>query len=99
MADNPFQKMKNMYSVQKQARQIKKELKNIHIEAEQDGVKVTVNGEQELISVEIGDDELQNKKRLEQNLEKAFNKAVKKSQQIGAEKMKGVMGDLGLPGM
>ena len=99
MADNPFQKMKNMYSVQKQARQIKKELKNIHIEAEQDGVKVTVNGEQELISVQIGDDELQNKKRLEQNLEKAFNKAVKKSQQIGAEKMKGVMGDLGLPGM
>lgn len=95
-----FEKAKDLYKLQKQARQIKKELKNTHIEAEQEGVTVTINGEQEIISVKISDEAMANKKSLEENLEKALNKAIKKSQQIGAELMKGVMGsDFGLPGM
>lgn len=94
-----FDKAKDLYRLQKQARQIKKELKNTHIEAEEDGVIVTVNGEQEVLSVKISDEELTNKGSLEKKLEKAFNKAVKKSQQIGAEMMRGIMGDMNLPGM
>lgn len=94
-----FDKAKDLYRLQKQARQIKKELKNTHIEAEEDGVIVTVNGEQEVLSVKISDEELTNKGALEKKLEKAFNKAVKKSQQIGAEMMRGIMGDMNLPGM
>ena len=92
-----FEKAKDLYKLQKQARQIKKELKNTHIEAEQEGVTVTINGEQEVISVKITDEAMANKKALEENLTKALNKAIKKSQQIGAELMKDVMGDL--PGM
>lgn len=94
-----FDKAKDLYRLQKQAREIKKELKNTHIEAEEDGVIVTVNGEQEVLSVKISDEELTNKGTLEKKLEKAFNKAVKKSQQIGAEMMRGIMGDMNLPGM
>ncbi len=94
-----FDKAKDLYKLQKQARSIKKELKNTHIEAENEGVLVTINGEQEVVSVQISDEALENKKKLEENLEKAFNKAVKKSQQIGAEMMKDVMGDLNIPGM
>ncbi len=95
-----FEKAKDLYKLQKQARQIKKELKNTHIEAEQEGVTVTINGEQEVISVKISDEAMANKKALEENLTKALNKAIKKSQQIGAELMKDVMGgDLNLPGM
>lgn len=94
-----FEKAKDMYKLQKQARKIKKELKNTHIEAEHEGVTVTINGEQEIVKIEITDEALENKKKLEESLLKATNKGIKKSQQIGAEMMKDVMGDLNLPGM
>ena len=94
-----FDKAKDLYKLQKQARQIKKQLKNTHIEAEHEGIIVIINGEQEVIEVKISDEALADKKTLQSNLEKCFNKAVKKSQQIGAEMMKDVMGDLNIPGM
>ncbi len=93
-----FDQAKNLYQLQRQAKEIKKELSNIHIEAEVDGVIVIINGEQEVISVTISEEANGNPNKLGENLVKAFNKAIKKSQQIAAEKMKGVMGDLGLPG-
>ena len=94
-----FDKAKDLYKLQKQARDIKKKLKKTHIEADMEGVTVTVNGEQEVIHVHISDEAMTDKKKLQVNIEKAFNKAVKKSQQIGAEMMKDVMGDLNIPGM
>lgn len=93
-----FDQAKNLYQLQKQAKEIKKELQNIHIEAEVEGVIVVINGEQEVVSVSFSEEASQNAVKLQENLVKAFNKAIKKSQQIAAEKMKGVMGDLGLPG-
>ena len=51
-----FDKAKDAYQLQKQAKAIKEELKKTHIEAEDGGVTVTVSGEQELISVAISDD-------------------------------------------
>jgi len=94
-----FDQAKDLYKLQKQAKEIKKELRNIHIEAEVDGVTVVIDGEQEVVSVHIAEEAYQNPTKLQETLVKAFNKAIKKSQQIAAEKMKGVMGDLGLPGM
>lgn len=94
-----FEKAKDMYKMQKEARKIKKQLANTHIEAEHEGVKVTINGEQEVVEIDINDEAIQDKKKLEKNLLQAFNKAIKKSQQVGAEMMKDVMGDLNLPGM
>lgn len=91
-----FGKVRDMYRMQKQAKSIKKELKNVHIEAEVDGVMVTIDGEQNVVSVNIP--EGKNGKPLEEALAKAFNKAIKKSQQIAADKMKPVMGQLGMPG-
>ena len=93
-----FDQAKNLYQLQKQAKDIKKELVNIHIEAEVEGIIVIINGEQEVISVTIPESAYQNPKKLDENLVKAFNKAIKKSQQIAAEKMKGVMGSMGFPG-
>lgn len=94
-----FEKLKDMYNLQKQAKQIKKDLKNVHIEAEHNGVTVVIDGQQEIVSVQISDEAMQDKKKLEESVKKAFEKALKKSQQIAAEKMKGIMGELGLPGM
>lgn len=86
---NMFAKVKGAYKLQKQAKEIKKDLKNIHIEAEQDGATVTVNGEMDVVSVSISDDLMQqaqkSKRILEDRLEKAFNKGKNKAQQIAAE--------------
>ncbi|MFH1284448.1 MAG: YbaB/EbfC family nucleoid-associated protein [Candidatus Peregrinibacteria bacterium] len=94
-----FDKAKDLYKLQKQARQIKKQLKNTHVESESEGVTVILNGEQEIVQIKISDEAMTDKGKLEKNLEKCFNKAVKKSQQIGAELMKDIMGDSGFPGM
>ncbi len=92
-------KAKDMYSMQKKARKIKKELKNTHIEAEVDGVIAVIDGEQEVVSISIPDSSLDNVKKLGDTLVKCLNKGIKKSQQVAAEEMKDVMGNLGLPGM
>lgn len=94
-----FDKAKDLYKLQKQAKEIKKKLKNTHIEAESDGITVIVNGEQEIMEIKISDEAMSDKDLLEKNLVKCFNKAVKKSQQIGAEMMKEVMGGLNIPGL
>lgn len=93
-----FDKAKQLYQLQKEAKQIKKDLKNVHIEAEVEGVMVVIDGEQEVVSVTIPESACGNPKKLQENLVKAFNKAIKKSQQIAAEKMKGIMGQMGLSG-
>ena len=91
-----FDQAKNMLQMQKMAKDIKKKLANIHIEAEVDGVIVVINGEQEVISVTIPEGATANPQKLAENLVKAFNKAIKKSQQIAAEEMKPVMGSMGM---
>ncbi len=93
-----FDQAKNLYQLQRQAKEIKKDLRNTHIEAEVDGIVVVIDGEQEVVSITIPEEAHQNPGKLQENLIKALNKAIKKSQQIAADKMKGVMGDLGLPG-
>jgi DNA-binding protein YbaB len=94
-----FEKIKDIYSLQKQAKEVKKELKNTHVEAEVDGVVAVVDGEQEIISIVFPQDENVNWKRLAENTVKALNKGIKKSQQIAAEKMKPIMGGLNIPGL
>lgn len=90
-----FDKVKNIYKLQKEAKKIKKELKNIHIEAESNGVIVIVDGEQKVIEVKLPED-VSNKEMLQKDIVEAFNKAVKKSQEVAAEKMRDIMGGLGL---
>lgn len=90
--------MGDMYKLQKEAKKIKKELATIHVFAEANGVKVTVNCEQEVISVEFQEGaDMSNSKNLAKGVMDATNRAVKKSQQVAAEKMKAIMG--GFPGM
>ena len=96
-----FGQMKDMYKLQKQAKQMKKKLKNIHIESESSGVKVVVSAEQELVSLDIPEDMLSPEKKalVEKNVKEALGKANKKAQEVAALEMKGIMGDMGLPGM
>ena len=90
-----FGQAKDLYKMQKEAKKIKKDLSKLHIEAEVEGVIVIIDGEQEVVEVKIPEDK-RNHPKLETYLLQAFNKAIKKSQQIAADRMKDVMDQMGL---
>jgi DNA-binding protein YbaB len=97
-----YNKAKELMKLQQEASKIQNELSNIHIEAESNGFVVTIDGQMKAIKVEIEDTGLLcDKTRLEKAALEAINKGLKKSQEIAADKMKGVMGSMGLnlPGM
>lgn len=79
---------------------MKKMMKEIEIEAEEDGVVVVMNAAQELVDITIEPELLtqDNKKRLEKSIKTAFERANKKAQDVAAEKMKPLMGQMGLGG-
>lgn len=92
---NSLQKIRDMYKIQRDAKRIKKELKNVHVEAEAQGVKVVVSAEQEIISIEIAPDVPREK--IPALVADAMNRALKKAQAYAAEKMQGVMQQMGMP--
>ncbi len=94
-----FGQMGDMYKLQREAKKMKAELAKTHISAEVNSVKVVVNGEQEILSVEFLDESiLSDQKKLSKSIIEAINKAIKKAQAVAAEKMKPLMGGLGLGG-
>ena len=86
---------RDLFRLQREAKKVKKVLKNIHVEAEAPGVKVTVTGEQEVIAIEIQPDA--DRETLGAVLKDALNRALKKAQVVSSEKMQSVMGEMGLP--
>jgi DNA-binding protein YbaB len=89
-----FSQAKDMFRLQREAKRIKKELKNIHVEAEASGVKVVVNAEMEVISIEIAPEVP--RESIPALIKDALNRATKKAQIVSAEKMQGIMGEMGM---
>ncbi len=110
-----FWKAWEMMKLQQEAMKIKKELENTFIEAEVNGLVITVNWEMKVEKVDFETTDLipglsdSQKEALQTAIMEAVNKWVKKSQEVAAEKMQGVMaqmwmwggagGWMGLPGM
>ncbi|MFA5927520.1 MAG: YbaB/EbfC family nucleoid-associated protein [Patescibacteria group bacterium] len=98
-----FGKMKDLYDLQKKARQIQKELKETEIEAKSSDEWVTVvfNGEQHMIDIEIADEALDpsNKHELEKDIKNTVSQAIARAQAHAAEKMKDIAGNLNIPGL
>ena len=95
-----FDKMKELMEMKKQAERIKRELDASLVEVnELSGIRIVVNGSQTFKSLEIDDALIQpgNKKQLEANLLRGVNEAIKKSQNLAAQKMRAVMP--GFPGV
>ncbi len=92
-----YSKAKELLKLQQEAQKIQNELSNTHIEAEVDGVVLTFDGQMKCVAVAIEDASvLSDQKRLEKAILEAANKGLKKSQEIAAEKMKTIMGSMGL---
>lgn len=90
-----FSQIKDMFRVQREAKKVKKELKKIQVEAEGRGVKVVVSADMEVVSIEIAPDA--DRGAIARELTDALNRALKKAQIVSAEKMQGVMGEMGFP--
>ena len=95
-----FGKAKEQLEFVKKAREIQKKLKAITIEGESGAVKITMNGEQKIQSVEIDREDFdpENIGRLEKDIASAIESANSKFQKVSTELMKD-MGGLGFPGM
>ncbi len=91
---NTFQKAKDMFRLQREAKKVKKELKNIHVEAETLNVKVIVSAEMEVIDIVISP--TATIAGLPAELKDALNRAFKKAQVVSAERMQAIMGELGI---
>ncbi|NDK08288.1 hypothetical protein EOM39_03485 [Candidatus Gracilibacteria bacterium] len=97
-----FSKAGELLKLQQEAMKIKKELENTLIESEINGLVVTFNGEMKAEKVDFETKELipglndSQKQILEKAIQDAINKGVKKSQEVAASKMQGVMGQMGL---
>lgn len=96
-------KAKQLWSLQKKARVIQKDLKETEVEAKAANGQVIVvfNGEQHIQSIEIAPEMLNadKKKELEKSLQQAISEAISRVQAIASEKMKAIAGDLNIPGM
>jgi len=96
-----FDKMKQLMEMQKKMQEMKRELDNTNFEvASSDGIiKITMNGSQEVKEVALAKDPQGIEKvQLEKAVKDAYNRAIKRSHDIAAEKMKQITG-FNLPGM
>jgi DNA-binding protein YbaB len=80
-----FGNIKDLVQMQSRAKEIQKRLAEETVTAEKNGVKIIMNGNQEVLSVEITSELI--KENLENNLRDAFNDAVKKVQILMAKQM------------
>ncbi|MFB0557345.1 MAG: YbaB/EbfC family nucleoid-associated protein [Dehalococcoidia bacterium] len=98
------------FSMLKQAQELKskldkaqKELGNAVIEAQsgKGAVKVTINGQQKILSIKISPNVIDPNKaeQLEELVLKAISEATAKSQKLAAKQLKGLTGGLKIPGL
>lgn len=88
MFDN-LKQLGDLKKMRNQAMEVQKRLQAIKITVEHKGVVVVMTGDQKVVSVS-GDNDLD-------KVTEAVNEALKQSQKVAAEEMKGLMGGMGMP--
>ncbi len=88
-----FGQIKDMYQMQKQAREMKKQLESEAVTGEsKDGhIKMTINGSYELLSVKVTPEAQLSPSEIENGVRQAFDDASKQIKAILVEKFKGMM--------
>jgi DNA-binding protein YbaB len=94
-----FEKSKALFELKKIQSALAKE--TIETEAGNGAVKVKINGEQKIQKITLNEEQLAGVElsKVEKWLESAVTQAITRSQQLAAEKMRSVAGNLGLPGL
>ncbi len=98
-----FDNLKQLFDLRKKAEEVKKELSHLTVEgARLDGqIKVKLTGELKIVDLEIAPGLLkeENKDLIISNLKDCLNEAHQKIKSVMAEKMKGALGGLSIPGL
>ena len=89
---NPLQGLGDLKKMRDQAMAIQKELQAEEITVDKNGINIVITGDQKIKSIETNG-------KSNDDIKDAVNEAIKKSQEIGAQLMKEVMGDMNMPGM
>ena len=104
-----FNQLKDMGNLAKKAKEMKSKMKNIQdelktlrIETDENGIKITMTGEMDCLSVEIKDEKLllpEKKEKLQKLLTKTFNKASQRAKSVASSKLSAVSKGLNIPGL
>lgn len=84
---NPFQQLGELKKMRDQAMQIQRELSLVEMTVEKNGVKIVIDGAQNVKSIEVNN-------RSNDDVREAINEAIKKSQQEAAKKLAQMQGGL-----
>ena len=89
-----FNKLKQFKDLRSQAKQLQNALKQETIEVEKRGVKIVMDGNQEIVSYTVASDLLSPDKKsdLEKALKDANNAAIEKTKRVMAQKMQSMGG-------
>ncbi len=85
-----FSKLKEVKDLAGQAKKLQDQLKNESITIDKAGIKITMNGNQVVEKVEISDEIIGKKDKIESGIKDAINEGIKKVQKIMSEKMRGM---------
>ncbi len=80
-----FHKLKQFKDLRNQAKQMQAALSQEVVEVEKSGIKITINGNLEIIDLKISPEVKTDK--MPETLKKCFNEAIKKAQRIMASKI------------
>lgn len=89
-----FNKLKQFKDLRSQAKTMQSSLAQETISEEKNGIKISLNGNLELISLKLNPD--LSKEEQEKALKSCFNDAIKKAQRLMAKKMQEMGGFPGL---
>lgn len=90
LMDN-LKQLGDLKKMRDQAMEVQKKLAGIKITVEHRGVTIIMSADQKIISIS-GDLDFE-------KITEAVNEALKQSQKVAADEMKGLMGGMGLPGV
>ncbi len=98
-----FDMLKKAQELKSKLDKAQKELSKLEVEGEagKGAVKVTMNGQQKIISIKISPDVINPNKagELEKLILKPIGQASNKSQKVAAQQLKGITGGLKIPGL
>jgi DNA-binding protein YbaB len=77
---NPFGALGDLQKLQQQAKQMQEALQKEQVVVEQNGIKVTVRGDQVIEAIEVDG-------VVENRIAQAINEAIKKTQELAARKL------------
>lgn len=86
-----FSKLGDIKEMKSQAQAMQAMLAREQITAENSGISITMNGNQEILDITISDEAFNNKEKFTDDLKNTFADAIKKVQRLMASKLGGMM--------